>query len=82
MKHYFLCVIEWQSGTESRWVEILESDMTPVEALLCMESRMKAQYKFQTGKLIVLPITKDGAEFVEEKPSHYVPCVGRRICKC
>lgn len=82
MKHYFLCIIEWQSGTESRWVETLENDQSPVEALLCMEARMKAQYNFQMGNLIVLPITKDGAEFVEEKPARYVPCARGRAIKC
>ena len=82
MKHYFLCIVEWQSGTESRWVETLENNQTPVEALLCMEARMKAQYNFQMGELIVLPITKDGVEFVEEKPPRYVPCAGRRAVKC
>lgn len=82
MKHHFLCIIEWQSGTESRWVETIENDNTPVQALLHMEACMRTRHPIQMGKLIVLPIQENNLEFVEESIPFYKPCGRGRVSKC
>lgn len=82
MRQYFICRIDWMSGTKSTWVEIVDSDLDPKEATLLLASRIRAQHPIHMGKLIVTPSTENEASLIPDKPVFYKPAIGRRACKC